>query len=381
MNKKTIALLGLGLFAFASAAAQAIGEGIAIRELTVAEAGDSVHVIFTADVPRGSVRGDRMFAFAPVLTDGNYAVSLPPVIVQGPRAERNLRRYEWAVGDRAVYRDALYAGNGSSIRYAARVEAQEWMQGADLVLESVSGGCCTYEKRPAVTLASDLQLRQEQRIRILVEQPQTGFVPKTLGDTLSLSFAFVANASEFDPERPFRIYDDERENALIVYYPVGSSLIDKQYRDNEQTLLNLTTVVEMLQSARESEVEHIVIGGFSSPDGRYAFNDRLAFERAISIKRYLMDQTGVSDATVLVYNGSVDWRGLRYLVFQSNLPEKAEVIRIIDNVPVESSAGRPGRLTQLMRLEGGSTYQKLLHEYFPLLRNGAFIKVYYKNED
>jgi hypothetical protein len=32
-----------------------------------------------------------------------------------------------------------------------------------------------------------------------------------------------------------------------------------------------------------------------------------------------------------------------------------------------------------MGLGDGSAYRSLLNDYFPLLRNGAFIRVYYKN--
>jgi hypothetical protein len=69
------------------------------------------------------------------------------------------------------------------------------------------------------------------------------------------------------------------------------------------------------------------------------------------------------------------------MVEKSNLPEKRDILSIIDNTPVWDSGRQVGRLGELMRLNGGRTYRYLLNEYFPYLRSGAFIRVYHKSEN
>lgn len=382
--KRYITLTLITLLFAAVAGAQTVTDGITISDLCVEESGGKVNVSFTADIARKSVASDYHFVFAPVLTDGTYKVSMPPVVVQGKRAQRSLGRYEWVSGTQFAYDEAVYAPMGSQIFYSTDVESQLWMQGADLVIESVLGGCCSYLPQQPLPLAKNLDLREET---VAAAEPEPVyeiiepvFVPETLADTLSTCFPFVANASEFDKEKPFVIYDDERENALIIYYGVGSSRIDSSYRDNKQVLSNLIEVVGMIMSDSKSEVETIVVGGFSSPEGNYDTNDRLAFERAVSVKEFIVENTGLNENSILVFNGSVDWRGLRYMVAKSSLADRDEIIDIIDTVPIWDARNQRGRLGELMKLNGGNTYRALKAEYFPLMRNGAFIKVYYKNK-
>lgn len=371
-------------------------DGVAISGVAIEEAGSRVNVAFTAEIAEKSVRGDYALVFAPVLTDGNYKVSMPPVVVQGRRARKSAARYEWIVGEGFAYQGAIYAPMGTTVSYSALVDGQPWMRGADLILESVVGGCCSYTEQEPLTLAENIDVVCGARFAeaaagtdndpspapvSVAETCADAFAPRTLADTLSRGFPFVTHVSELDPTQPFRIYEDEREKALTVYYSIGASRIDKTFSDNEQVLFNLTEVIKMIDNDPASTVKTVVVAGFASPEGKYELNDRLAFERAVSVKEHIMKTTGIPDRKILVYNGSVDWRGLRYLVAKSDLPEKNEVLNIIDNMPVWDSRAQRGRHGELMKLNGGTTYRRLLRDFFPLLRNGAFIKVYYDNHE
>ncbi|MDL2230435.1 OmpA family protein, partial [Alistipes sp. OttesenSCG-928-L06] len=187
-------------------------------------------------------------------------------------------------------------------------------------------------------------------------------------------FTFVVPEAMFDPEDPFRIYDEERQQALIVYFDLGKYDINPEFRDNRQTLINLTAVTEMILGDPHSRVERVVVAGFASPEGTFRFNDILSFRRAAAIKHYLLQTTGLRDEQVWTYNGSVDWRGLRLLVEQSDMPQKERILRLL-----ESTSDEAQRLERLKQLDDGAPYRYLFDEVFPLLRNGAFIKVYYSN--
>lgn len=365
---------------FGAAAKTAVG-AIRTENIKVSESNGEVRVSFEAHIDRKAVKRNHTLVFAPVLTNGEYSVSMHPIVLEGKGARTSEARREWASGTVARYDGAVYAENGSVVDYTAGVTAQRWMNGATLKLERVLGGCCSYDRLADETLASDLALWK-------VAEPKTetasvaepAWVPETMADSLSMAFSFILPESEYDENDPFRIYDDERENSLVVYFRLAKYNIVGDYMDNEQTLRNLVTTINMILNAHDSEVKHIVVAGFSSPEGSFEQNSRLAFERAVSVKEHIMKETGVEDARVKIYNGSADWRGLRAMVSRSQLPEKQKVIEIIDNAPVVSAGGQEGRLVQLRKLDGGRTYNYLLNEYFPYLRNGAFIKVYYKNK-
>ncbi len=364
----------------ASRAQTSVAEGaVKIDAVTIEQAGETVQVSYTAAIARKAVKRNHTLVIAPVITDGEYRQSLPAVVINGRGSKIARRRREWIAPEKGAYKDAMTAHGGETITAQATVPFQEWMRGAEIVFESVEGGCCDYDKLNDVLVADNI-LPVEQPVLVADITPKTDeWIPVTLADSLSTAFTFVLPLSEFDEEEPFKLYDDERDSALAIFFRVARYDIDADYMDNARTLSNLVGVIEMIMSSHDSRIEKIVVAGFASPEGSFQLNDRLAFERAVSVKKYIMDHTGMSDGRIAVYNGSVDWRGLRAMVAKSSLPEKRRILSIIDNTPIWDSRNNRGRLGELQRLGDGSTYRYLLNEYFPYLRSGAFIKVYYEN--
>lgn len=380
---KKIILLGTMLFCGAVGAKAQIADGrIKIEKVSIVEQDEQVTVNFQAQAESKAVARNHTLVFRPVLTDGQYKVSMPSIIVQGKGSQKSQSRSEWISGVIANNQHTRYLSNGQTVSYTATIPSQEWMDGARIEIESVEGGCCSYSHLTDALLADHIDLNRIKIIPepvIVEESVAAEWVPVTVADHLSTTFTFVVPESEYDPNDPFKIYDDERENALIVYYKQGKYLIESGYMDNERTLSNLSTAINMILNSTDGKVKRIIVGGFSSPEGSREVNQRFAHERAVSVKKYIMETTLAHDNQIEVFNGEADWRGLRALVSKSNLAEKDQIIHIIDNTPVWDSQRNLGRLGELMRMNGGRTYRVLLNEYFPLLRNGAFIKVYYEN--
>ena len=70
-----------------------------------------------------------------------------------------------------------------------------------------------------------------------------------------------------------------------------------------------------------------------------------------------------SSVPVSVSGAGEDWDGLRSAVEESDMPEKADVLSIIDGYGVFE-----GRELRLMNMRGGQTYRRMLRELFPPLR-------------
>lgn len=391
---------------------------VSVSELSAEESDGVVRVSFTADVSPWAAGRNELYLFQPVLTDGEYRVSLPAVAVAGKGVRRNVRRNarnDQKINDNRNAREISYnvrnaqninndynrqnarnihdishnanrsarslrqegassirtASPGDRVRYSIEIEAQAWMHGGQLVVESVSSACGVEYRLPDWTLSDDLRLYNAPQPREIITEVRRP-APLTVADSLSGLFTFVVSEASFDPTDPFRIYDEEREGALIVYFGQSRCEIDPAYRDNAQTLRNLTAVTELILADPHSRLERVVVAGFSSPEGPFALNDLLAFNRAAAIKHYLLQETGLRDEQVWLHNGSEDWRGLRLLVDRSDMPDKEQVLAILSG-PGEASE----RLSRLKRLSDGAAYRYILRELFPQLRNGAFIKVYY----
>jgi hypothetical protein len=141
----------------------------------------------------------------------------------------------------------------------------------------------------------------------------------------------------------------------------------------------MISCIRAIQASKDSRIVRIIIAGFASPEGSFLFNDRLAWERAVSIKEVVLNNTNLSNRAVNIYNGSVDWRGLYRLVAESDMYHKYQILNVIDFTPTWGDARHLSRLDELKRLNGGEPYRYMLANIFPLLRNAAYIKVYYEN--
>jgi outer membrane protein OmpA-like peptidoglycan-associated protein len=317
--------------------------------------------------------------FRPVIAADNYSVSLPGVVVYGGHIARMSSQRRNLTADATAT-----ARRGEAVEYRAAAAAQYWMREAELQIESATADCCCTDYNDTLIVAVNLleKLLPELRDTVIYTTTKVApppFVTRSIGDTLAMSFPFVAPRASFDPDEPFDIYDDERDNSLIIYFRQNRHVIDPAFSTNRRALTNLISAIEMITSSSTSRVTHIVIGGFASPEGSFAVNDHIARGRAVAVKEYIVKQTGFEGDKIVLYNGTEDWRGLRGLVEASTMEYRDEVLDIIDNTPIWDAATRTGRQSTLMRLEGGEPWRYIYRNFFPLLRNGAFIKVYYEN--
>ena len=201
------------------------------------------------------------------------------------------------------------------------------------------------------------------------------------GDKLAQSYSYIAPYEEFQESGdPVVLSDDERKQAITVHFVQGGYTVSESYGDNRQALVDIMTSIRVIENSADSEVAVVTIAGFSSPEGNYQTNERLAERRAGAVKAYILNRSGVRPDQIKVHTVGIDWQGLRILVEASDMPSRRAVLDIIDNTPVWDAQRQTGRHGELMRLDGGDTYRYMMREFFPQLRNAAYIKVYYRNK-
>lgn len=383
-NIYTIFLVIAALLYCETSFADGLSGKVKIGEVEVAATEDEMTLSFEIRADERAVYPNEVLALMPVISNGEYKISMAPVFVKGKRAKINELRYELATGGKIGYSNELVLGNGESVGYEVSIPVQLWMAESRIVLEAEMFGCSEVVPYENMFIAEgfNIPLRRGEPILEIVERPVPAFVPLSIADTLAQNHSFIIPASEYDVEEPFTIYDEERELSMSIYFKQGSKSIDHTYMDNAQTIQNLIAAVNMIQASGNSRVKYVVVVGFSSPEGGFEVNDRLAFERAVSVKEYIMKTTDMNADKLKIFNGSIDWRGVKLYTQQSDLTEieKQQVAHIIDTVPIWDSQRQIGRHGEIMRLNGGNTYRYLKKNIFPKLRNGAFLKVYYENE-
>ncbi len=377
---KKISTLLIFLCAVLSLPAQSNKTGF--DNLSVSTDGENVTLEFTAKVGRRAATKGATVVYAPVIGNGHYKASFPAVVVQGRRALTNWQRHEWAAKNRASYENGIYTKNRGTVNYSESITFQSWMYDGRLEMETVTAGCCNSD---VCTGILDPQVLPAP----VVPEPEPVMVAETpqprkpsVMEFLQNAFSFIHPESEFDPKEPVRFFDDERDDALTVYYRLNRHDIDRDYMDNRQTMNNLLAAINLIQESGEAEVSRVVVAGFASPEGSLELNDRLAWERAVTVKEYVLSRSDIKDENVTLFNGSADWYGLRRLVAADPyMPAKREVLDILDSYPIWDARSHAVRQTRLRSLRGGEPWRYMSVNYFPKLRNGAFIRVYFEMKE
>jgi outer membrane protein OmpA-like peptidoglycan-associated protein len=355
--------------------AQIADGGVTIHNVDAQRQGDMVRVVYSAAIAKKAVGWNHTLLVAPVIVGaGGVRQSLPAFAVHGPGSRAARERREIAYGTMPVYENAAIAARGDTVEMSADVPFGEWMHGSNIVFESIEAGCCEFG-----TLARFVAARGILPPPPAPEpapEPEPEPVRPSVGDSLATVFKFVAPYSDFEN---FSIDDEDRDNGLEIYFPLARYNIEPGYMDNTANLADLIGAIRAITASTDSRVSRIVVAGFASPEGTIEFNETLAYNRAIALKSYIMTNTVITDDQVAIYNGAVDWQGLRIRIDRGTLPEREALLDLIDNTPTEGTASRPGRLDALKRMNGGATYRYLQAEHFPWLRTGAFIKVFYDN--
>lgn len=154
-------------------------------------------------------------------------------------------------------------------------------------------------------------------------------------------------------------------------YPVNSSEIDIYYRNNLKELIRLDEFLNEKRMLAEF-IGNFTITAYSSVEGGYDANERLAKARAFSFEDYLKNTyPAFHNASIHINWVAEDWPGLTELIKASDFSYKNDIINLFNNVGIVA-----GREKQLKKLSKGIPYQYIRQEFLPLLRRVELRIVY-----
>lgn len=368
------------------------GKDISVTNLRFDIESDHVEIEFEISAGKKAAKRGRTLIITPVLKSDGGKRELPFVVVNGRASKAAVQRHAMSAGA-VIFDSGISMKNGGNAVYEANFPFEDWMEGAHLGLEGIDAGCCDSRRVEIGMIARQVMVTKGFDI---VEVPvQLPVIEKlSTAEKLALDFPFIIpvmpETHEITSMRDAEIFDDShpaivrsltetRDNTLTIYFHQSDSRIDYSYADNNASLVKLISAVRAIEESGDSRIARVMIAGFASPEGTAEFNERLARERALAVKAFLNEKSPVYGDMVTIYNGREDWQGLRELIEASDMPNKREVLDIIDNTPVWDTRTQTGRRATLMNLRGGDPYRYMFREFFPLLRNAAYIKIYYEN--
>lgn len=347
---------------------------IDITGMTVSPGGDMVNIGFTVHAGEKAARSREMITVTPVAVSEGKRCELTPLSVRGRKSHISQKRRAYAAGNRLDEDGTIFVRNGQTIGYEASVPASFFGTDGKLLFESKVAVCCS---EGVYTLAAldGLVSRHEEEV-LLTPAAKAELPHKTTGERIAEDFPFVAPV----PPAGVRFTDELFERSMTIYYGLNSYEIKYDYRDNARVLSQILASIDIISKSVDCRVSNVLIAGFASPEGSSEGNRILAERRALALRDLIKENTGLTDSHFNLHNGEADWIGLRRMAAASDMQYRDEVIDIIDNTPVWDAGAGTGRMKRIMSLDNGSVYRYMLREFFPELRNAAYLIVYFENK-
>lgn len=171
----------------------------------------------------------------------------------------------------------------------------------------------------------------------------------------------------------------EQENLEIIF-KVSKVEIDHRIFNNEVNFSKILAAVDRIYGERGNTIEKIQISGFASPEGGSKFNTWLGENRAKALIDYIIKQRpeyGLTYSNFEVVNGEENWSGLREVLEQSKMKQKAKVIAIIDDVTLKGEAKK----RKIKELDGGRVWRAMVKEIYSELRSAKYKSIFYYAEN
>lgn len=159
------------------------------------------------------------------------------------------------------------------------------------------------------------------------------------------------------------IYIEKRYN---LFFRVNLFKIEEDFQDNARTIAQMREDIENTLKLDGAVPDSLLILSTASPDGSYAFNKKLARNRAASTEKLLLEMfPEFKDAHIQVEFLEEDWDGLRQVLkAHPEFPQRDEMMAVIDD---DSKIDDKERA--LRSLKKGWRY--LVNNYIHALRNSS----------
>lgn len=285
------------------------------------------------------ISSNRAAILTPMLETGGHNKALAPVVVYGRRRalvnERN----------RSLPQDAFAIirrkrKSEQRISYPIQMPYEAWMQHADLVMDADLCGCRNVVESGTLDPITRLNI---ERIK------------------LRPAIAYITPKAEEIKRR-------SAEGRAYLDFPVNKTVIYPDYRNNESELAKIRATIDTVRNDKNTVITGIRIDGYASPEGGYANNARLAKGRTEALMKYVRNYYDFDAKLLTTTSTPEDWAGFRKFIANSALPQRDEILQIIDLEEKDMDA----KERRIARFVGLEFYRLLLNDCYPALRHSDY---------
>ena len=202
--------------------------------------------------------------------------------------------------------------------------------------------------------------------------PKSAFLAQ--GDPQSMSVFGPENYKYNYIEPAATTFKEYSENFdAKVQFAVDKDDLRRDYKGNAQELARLGEFVQRATKIEGAELQSVNIRGYASPEGSFSHNKALSERRTKTLYDHVKRTYPklIGRANVIAEGMGEDWEGLRKVVDASAIPERQEILDIIDKYDTDTQ-----READIKALDGGKVYRNLLDNYYPGLRRTTFTMGY-----
>ena len=329
---------------------------------SIPERNGRVVLDFIVTLPKQLLGKSRSVVITPILHKPDESVALEDLVIRGGRfsllQERDYWQYETYVErfrPDTVGREAAF-NRFVKFPYPEDVRLDSLVEGRSTVTYYYSQEVKTDEtsKKMLVTLQGQVLAVDDSAYRL----------PPS--DTLSYIVSSMLSFVDTIPRYRIKVVDKfvTVEDRNYIQFFVGDTRVVDTLGDNRRQLDKITGLMRQIVEQQEFWVDTITLTAASSPEGAYAFNDRLSQGRAAALKRYLVRRYGRSIDTMLTVRWVAEnWPELTQRIRTDKSIENREAI-----LALIASEKNPDRREQAIRLRFPKEYAYIRSVIYPQLR-------------
>lgn len=329
---------------------------------SIPERNGRVVLDFIVTLPKQLLGKSRSVVITPILHKPDESVALEDLVIRGGRfsllQERDYWQYETYVErfrPDTVGREAAF-NRFVKFPYPEDVRLDSLVEGRSTVTYYYSQEVKTDEtsKKILVTLQGQVLAVDDSAYRL----------PPS--DTLSYIVSSMLSFVDTIPRYRIKVVDKfvTVEDRNYIQFFVGDTRVVDTLGDNRRQLDKITGLMRQIVEQQEFWVDTITLTAASSPEGAYAFNDRLSQGRAAALKRYLVRRYGRSIDTML----TVRWVAEDWQELTNRIRTDREVVSrdaILELIVAEKN---PDRREQAIRQRFPKEYAYIRSVIYPQLR-------------
>ena len=329
---------------------------------SIPERNGRVVLDFIVTLPKELLGKSRSVVITPILHKPDESVPLEDLVIRGGRfsllQERDYWQYETyierfrpdTVGREAAFNRFVKFPYPEDVRLDSLVESRStvtYYYSQEVKTDETS-------KKMLVTLQGQVLAVDDSAYRL----------PPS--DTLSYIVSSMLSFVDTVPRYRIRIVDKYLtvEDRNYIQFFVGDTRVVDTLGDNWRQLDKITGLMRQIVEQQEFWVDTITLTAASSPEGAYAFNDRLSQGRAAALKRYLVRRYGRSIDTMLI----VRWVAEDWAELTTRIRTDREIVNRDAILELIAEEKNPDRREQAIRQQFSKEYAYIRSVIYPQLR-------------